>query len=281
VIDLHAEAAADVRGDDADLVLGHAELARHEQPDQVRVLARQVEREGAGAEVGHAGARLDRRAGRAVVDDPALDHDVGLGPGRVHVAAADRPLVRLVGAELLVHERRPGLEGLLGVDHHGQRVVLDDDLLGGVDDAVLVAADDDGDGLADVLDDAVPGQRPRLRRLDLDSRRDPHHRERRLELEVVAGEDRVDARRLLGGRGVDRDDPGVRLGRPDDGHVEHPREHEVVHVTAAPGDHPGVLLATQRLADPLVAGRRLLHGAHAGTPFVVSAASSTALTMLW
>ncbi len=57
----------------------------------------------------------------------------------------------------------PVLERLLGVDDHGQRVVLDEHLLGGVDDRVLVLADDDGDALADVLDLAL-GERPVLGR---------------------------------------------------------------------------------------------------------------------
>ena len=81
----------------------------------------------------------------------------------VHVAAADRPLVDLVGPELRVDERGAVLERLLGVDDHRQRVVVDEHLLGGVDHGVLVLADHDGDALADVLD-LVLGQRPVLGR---------------------------------------------------------------------------------------------------------------------
>jgi hypothetical protein len=190
--------------------------------------------------------------------------------------------VRLVRAEILVHERRPLRQRLLGVDDDGQRVVLDEDLLGGVHHAVLVVADDDRDRLADVLDGAA-GQRPRLRALDLHPGRHPGHRERRLEVEVVAREHAVDAGERLRALGVDRDDPGVRLRGAHDRHVEHPGEDDVVDVAPAPGDHPGVLLAAQRLADPLAA-RRLLPGrAHAVTPWLreASAADSTALTMLW
>ena len=87
------------------------------------------------------------------------------------------------------------LERLLRVDDDRQRVVLDDDLLGGVDDAVLVAADHDGDGLADVLD-GVARQRPRLGRLDLDARRHPRHRHRAVECQVLGGEHAVDTGRL-------------------------------------------------------------------------------------
>ena len=45
------------------------------------------------------------RAGDPVVHDPPLDHDVGLREPCLDVAAAERPLVRLVRAELLVDER--------------------------------------------------------------------------------------------------------------------------------------------------------------------------------
>ena len=169
-------------------------------------------------------------------------------------------------------------ERLLGIDDHGQRVVLDEHLLGGVDDAVLVVADDDRDALADVLDLAL-GQRPVLGRLDLHARRHPGHRQARGDVEVLAGEDPVDAGQLAGAGGVDRDDLGVRLGRADDRHVEHAGHHHVVDVAAAAGDHPRVLLAPERLADPLAVGG-LLDDAHSVTscPF---AADITALTMLW
>ena len=223
-------------------------------------------------------ARLDRRAGDAVVDDPPLDHDVGLGPRRVHVAAADRPLVHLVGAEVGVDERLGVVDRLLGIDDDRQRVVLDEHLLGGVDDAVLVVAEDDRDALADVLDLAL-GERPVLGRLDLDARRHPGHRQAGGDVEVLAGEDAVHAGQLPRAGGVDRDDLGVRLGRADDGHVEHAGDDHVVDVAPAAGDHPRVLLAPQRLADPLAVGARLLGDAHSVTSW--PAADSTALTMLW
>ena len=63
----------------------------------------------------------------------------------------------------VVDERRAVLERRLGVDDDRQRVVLDEDVLGGVDDRVAVLADDDRDGVADVLDLAL-GERPVLGR---------------------------------------------------------------------------------------------------------------------
>ena len=101
----------------------------------MRDLRRRPERAARRAALGERRARLDRRARGAVVDDAPLDDHVGLGERGVDVAAAERPLVGLVGAELLVHERRAVLERLLGIDDRGQRLVLDDDVLGRVDDA--------------------------------------------------------------------------------------------------------------------------------------------------
>ena len=57
----------------------------------------------------------------------------------------------LVGAELLVDERR-ALERLLGIGDDRQRLVLDDHVLGGVDDRVAILAEHDRDRVADVVD---------------------------------------------------------------------------------------------------------------------------------
>ena len=175
-LELAAEAAADLGRDDAHVVLGDAHLHGVEQAQQVRDLRRGPDGQVAGAVLGDDAARLDRRARGAVVDDPLLDDDVGLGDRRVDVAAAHRPLVRLVRAERLVDEDLV-LQRLLHVDDGRQRLVLDAHGLRGVDDVVLVLGDDHRDGVADVLDLAA-GERPAHRGLDLDAGRRPRHRQR-------------------------------------------------------------------------------------------------------
>ena len=125
-LQLGAEAAADLGGDHADPVLADAEHDREEQAQEVRHLGRAPDRQLVGAVVGQHAARLDRRAGDAMVDDATLDDDVGLGEAGLEVAAAQRPLAHLVGPELLVDERRSVLERRLGIGDHRQRVVLDD-----------------------------------------------------------------------------------------------------------------------------------------------------------
>ena len=111
-----------------------------------------------------------------MVDNAALDDHVGVGEAGLDVAAAQRPLMDLVGAELLVHERRP-LERRLGIGYDRQRLVLDDHHLGRVHDRVAVLAEHHCDRIADVLD-GLARQRPVLGVVDLDAGRNPGHRQR-------------------------------------------------------------------------------------------------------
>ena len=124
---------------------------------------------------------------------------VSCSPFRVltaRLAAAQRPLVDLVGAQRLV-DQRAVLQRLLGVGDDRQRLVLDHDVLGRVDDRVAVLTEHDGHGVADVLD-GTARQRPVVGRRDVDARRHPRHGQRRGEVEVLAGEhgDDVVARQL-------------------------------------------------------------------------------------
>jgi hypothetical protein len=75
--DLGAEAAADVRRDDAQLVLGRdADEGREHEPRDMRVLARGVEGEAvvAGIVLADRGAGLDRVRNEPVVGDVELGH---------------------------------------------------------------------------------------------------------------------------------------------------------------------------------------------------------------
>ena len=132
-LELRAEAAAHVGRDHAQLVLRDAEHAGEDEPRDVRDLGGRVERELVAADLADRAARLDRGARGAVVHEPVLDRDLRLGEAGVDVAAADAPLVRPVGAELLPDERRAVLERRLGIHDRGLRVVVDDHVLGGVD----------------------------------------------------------------------------------------------------------------------------------------------------
>ncbi len=175
-LQLRAEAAPDLGRDHAHALLAHPEQDREEQAHEVRYLGRAPERQRAGPIVGQHSARLDWRARRAVVDEPPLDDHVCLGEACLEVASRQRPLVHLVGPELLVHVRRAG-EGRLWVDHDRQRLVLDQNLLGRVDDRVAVLAEHDGDRIPHVLD-GLPRERPVLGVVDLHARRHPRQWQR-------------------------------------------------------------------------------------------------------
>ncbi len=71
---LVAEAAADVGRHHAQRALGDAELLRHLAADVVRGLRRRVKRKLLALRFGHDRARLDRRAGQAIVDEVDRDH---------------------------------------------------------------------------------------------------------------------------------------------------------------------------------------------------------------
>ena len=71
----------------------------------------------------------------------------------------------------------------------------------------------------------------------------------------------------LSGRGdVDPHDPGVGVGTADDGGVEHVGEDEVVDVSPAAPQEPGVLDPGDGLADPLEVSGVLANGWHGLPP---------------
>ena len=288
-IELGTETAPDLRSDHTDPVLADAEQYREEQTQEVRNLGGAPDGQPVAAILGQHPARLDRPTGHAMVDDATLDDDVGLGEAGLEVAAAKRPVAHLVGPELLVDQRRSVLERLLRIGDHRERVVLDDDVLGRVDDRVAVIADHERDRIADVLDLAL-GQHPVIGGVDLDAGRHPRHRQARLHVEILVGVDRDDAVARLGRRRVDRDDLGVRLGRAHPCPPQLADQVDVVDVARAAGDQPRVLLAAQGAPDVRLTVRRspIRRRAHDDTPdcsetvapFAL-AASSTDLTMLW
>src|SRR5690606_7322367 len=97
-------------------------------------------------------------------------------------------------------------------------------------------------------------------------------------LQRLAGDHRLHLRMRQGLRGVDRDDPGVRVRAAQHRAVQHPGQHHVVDVGALAAYEPGVLLA-QRAAEAY--GGPLLRDGHVVTsvPAGCSAAQRTARTM--
>ena len=110
VVDLRAEAAADVGRHDAQLVLRDVQHeGAHQQADDVRVLAGGVQRVVAGGriEVADRGARLHRVRDQPVVGQVQLHHLRRLGEDAVHHGlVADMPVVAEIAGGIVVHQRR-------------------------------------------------------------------------------------------------------------------------------------------------------------------------------
>ena len=217
-------------------------------------------------------ARLDRRARRAVVHEAVLDGDLRLGEAGVDVAAADaptrascwcrtaprraasRPRARPPGPRRPASgrtrrsrpRRRPPRSCRLvaTTTATGSPTCLTSPRLSGQCSGVLISTP----GGAQTIGSG-PAKSPAMSS-PVSTATTPS--------------------RSFGGRGVDRGDRRVRLGRADHHRVQHARQVDVLGVVPPAGDHPGVLLALHRRAD--VRG-------HADTP--VPAAAFTASTMLW
>ena len=250
-VELRAEAAADVRGDDAQLGVGDAADRGEDVAHEVRHLRRGVEGEAAADGIGRDDDRagLHRRGDHALLHVAALDDHVGLGERRVDVADGERPGVAVVRAELLVHERGTGRERGLQVDRGGQLVVVHDHQLGGVPRRRRVARDDDRHGVPDVVDLGV-GQRPVVGHEDVLGDRPPGgDAGDEVVGEVRAGEDGDDARVLPRRGRVDGGDPGVRDGAAHQGEVHRAERGDVVGPGAAAGEQRRVLATREALAD--------------------------------
>ena len=133
---LHAEAAADVAGDDAHLAFRHLEdLPRQFGAIGVRALQGRVDRVvvGGGVVVADAAARLHRRRGHAVDDEAVPDDMRRRGEGGVgrRLVAFEIDKGDVVGA-VVPDARRAGLERRRGRDDRRQRLVFDLDQFGRV-----------------------------------------------------------------------------------------------------------------------------------------------------
>ena len=210
-LELGAEATPHLGSDNPDVVLAQAEQERHEQAHEVRHLGRGPQGQRAGSVVGENAARLDRRTGDAVVDEPAFDDHVGLRKAGLDVSSGQRPLMHLVGAQCSCTNGAPA-SAFSGSTIAGSVSYSTITSSAASSDRVAVLANNDSDGVADMLDGAAD-QRPVVGVLDLDARRNPCHRQRTAEVgHVLAGEHGADPGTFGGRRGIDRDDLGIRLG---------------------------------------------------------------------
>ena len=126
--DLVAEAAADVLGDDAQLVGADAHRRRHHdhrEPGEL-VVRRDRPLAGAAVELDERAVELERGRVEAVEVELGDRHDVvGLGERRVDVSPLPDARVGHVAAAFLVEDGRAVLERLPGVDDDVERLVVD------------------------------------------------------------------------------------------------------------------------------------------------------------
>ncbi len=265
--DLRAEAAADVGGDDAQLVLRRdADEGRQHQAGDVRVLARRVQREdaGAGIVVADRRARLHRVRHEPVVDDVEPGDVVRLGEGLLRLRlVAELPLVDEVAGGDLVDLGRALLPRLRGIRHGVEDLVVDLDHLGGVTRLALRLRDHHRHLVADIAhrvagDRGVRAGLHRLAVLGMDEPAADQVADRALvevvarghELpEVLAGVDRHHARGRLRGRDVDRPDPRMGVRRAHEDRVQLAGPVYVVGVVALACDEPAILHPRDAGAD--------------------------------
>ena len=257
MVDLRAEAAADIGGDDAQFRLGDVEDERaHQQADHMRVLARRKKRVVAGGAVEFAdrGARLHRVRNETVVDEVELDDARGLGEGGIDRGeVAEAPVVTEIARHIGKDLRCPRLQRLAGVDDRRLLDILDLDLVGRLARLIEGLGDDDGDRVADVAH--VVGRERRVRRLghrravfrmNLPTAGQPADAIRR---HVLAGEDSGDAGGLRRGGGVDAGYPRMCIGAAQDVGVELVRAVDVVGVGALSGQKAVILAPPDRRSD--------------------------------
>ena len=191
-VELGAEAAADVRGDHAQLRLGHPERGRGEQPQDVRHLRRRPERDvAAGLRPGDDAARLDRVRDQRRLDVAVLHDHVGAVVERARSRASRRRRRSCRGSSWTSVAPSCAAASTSTIDV--ERLVVDLDELGRVDRVRARVGDHDRDAVALVVD-LVDGEREVLGALHVLGHR-PGARHRRLPVvaQVGAGEDRDDA----------------------------------------------------------------------------------------
>ena len=256
--DLHAEAAADIAGPHAQLALADLQdHVGHHRPDDADALGGDPEGRAVvlGIVLADGAARLHRVYDQAIVHDLQLHHAIGLGESRFGPGAvAHLPVEDQVALDVIVDQRGAGLGRFVGADRVRPGFVVDLDQLRGILGLLQGLGDDQGDRIADVTDAALCQHR--TRRVGARSAVAVVDRDEAGQiavaglLDVVAGQDQQDARRLAGRSGVDALDIGVGVRRAQHiGPGGRRRKLGVVGVAAAAGQKPRILDPAYRLSD--------------------------------
>ena len=246
---LVAEAAAHVRGDEADLGVCEAQAVGDDGHGLPGPLVVGPDGELLPVVVVDRGAAesLQRGGGVPLDVEAFLEHARGAAEGLVHVAVVEAVLPHDVGAHGLEQQRRVRLHGRLRVHRRGQRLVLHPDLLQGVFREVAAGGQDRGHRLAHVGDLAVG----KAVRVELHGNGDQGAERLAHAPGVLAGEAAHHAGHLQRLADVHLQDAGVGVHAPQQRHVERVREFHIVDVGAPAGGEPQVLPERHRPALPL------------------------------
>ncbi len=258
---LVAEAAADVRRDDSDLVLGDAGDDGDGSSIDVGRLRGHVEREPSHrVELGDTAARLEWRRVAARKPDPLFDDFVRGGKRLCRlVLVADLPVVDVIGLRLTIGaEQHLVLLRNEGIGDDRQRLVLHLHRLGAVSGGSARLRKHRRHFL--VLEQHLADCQDHLLVVAVE-RRQPAEPGR---LEILAGDDGFHAGHRQRGRAVDIDDLRVRVGAAHDRHVQHAGEAQVVDVIALALEEARILLALHRHAQRALGG---CFDAHDASPF--------------
>ena len=175
-------------------------------------------------------------------------HHVGVGQRPVRrVLVARLPVkaaVVLLPVLLVTDERRAIGQRLLRVHHRGERIVVHLDELQRVGGDVGALGDHRRDLLP--LEAHLVGDEDRLR-----VTRQRGHPGQVVRLESLTGDDRHHAGERLRPLAVDRVDPGVGEGAPQEDHVQHPGQRDVLYVVSRTADEAVVLDPLPGMADAL------------------------------
>ena len=250
-VQLRAEAAADVGGDDADLRLGDSEDELQREAQDVRHLRRRPERDLAGrADLREDAARLHRVRDQPWLEVAARDDDVGRVDRRLDVVRLELPDVALVRPEVRVDERRAVLERLLDVRDGRERLVVDLDELRRVLRERAALRDDDRDAVA--LDSAPRRSASgKCGGILMSSVTGQAHGSAPFQssCEVGSAERGDDTFGAAGGIEVHAPDARVRVRAADDDHADRAGQSHVVDEVPAAAEQRRVLLALDRGAD--------------------------------
>ena len=251
-IDMHldAVAAADVGADHAHVALGQAHVLGEHALHHVRRLGSVIDGKLARAAivVGEDRPRLQRCARVARRVERRLDHLVGGSESLLHLAALVDALKTKIVTQVRMDDRCVRCQGSLHLDRRGQCLVADIDLGQRVLGGGARLGNYSGDRLAGP-GGALQRQRQlrgRFHALEMRQHRDPGVA---MLGEVLAGEHAQHARHCERFRGVDIDDPGVRVRAPDECHVRHARQHDVVDELSASLNQLLRVGSRYRLAD--------------------------------